>query len=239
MKIIISPSKTQDFSGNISKKIQTPFFIKEANEIADNIKKLSKEELGLMMKIKGKLLEKTYEDYDNYNTTNTINHAISSYSGMVFKEINVKAFNEKDLDYANDHLIILSALYGILSPLDGIKLYRLDMKMKIGNISLNEFWKNKIENYFSKEDLIINLASNEFSKLIKLPMITIDFKEEVDGKYKTIGTYAKQARGMMVNYLIKNKIEQPKKIKEFSMDRYVYNKGLSSDKEIIFSRKKL
>lgn len=238
MKIIISPSKTQDFNRRLFKKIETPFFISEADKIVKEVEKSSKEELSVKMKIKGKLLDKTYIDYQNYYN-NSSNHSISSYTGAVFREINVKELDENDIIYAENHLRILSALYGVLRPLDVIRPYRLDMNMKIININLYKFWQKHIDDYFRGEDLIINLASNEFSKLIKVPMVTIDFREEVYGKYKTVGTYAKKARGMMVNYLIKNKIQSFEKIKEFSMERYKYNKDLSSIQKIIFSRKKL
>ncbi|GAA0179680.1 YaaA family protein [Clostridium sediminicola] len=238
MKIIISPSKTQDFHRKLFNKTETPLFINNADKIVKEIQKLSKKELAAMMKIKGKILDKTYSDYDNY-FNNCSNHAISSYNGAVFKEINMEVLDKNDMVYAEKHLRILSALYGVLKPLDEIRPYRLDMNMKITNMDLYKFWQKNMDDYFSGEDLIINLASREFSKLINLPMVTIEFKEEIDGKYKIVGTYAKKARGMMVNFLIKNKIEDYEKIKEFTMDKYKYNKELSLDKKIVFSRKRV
>ncbi|ERJ11218.1 YaaA family protein [Haloplasma contractile] len=235
MKIIMSPSKTQDFSKDLSLVTTTREFKTKTDELLDIINDLSKEDIATIMKIKGTLLEDTYQNYQNYVNLPT-NKAITSYTGAVFKGLEIDHYTKTEQDYLNDHLRILSALYGVLKPTDEIKPYRLDMKMKILDEGLYSFWTETITELFKKENLIINLASNEFSKLIKLPMITINFKEHKNGIYKVIGAYAKKARGKMIHYMIKNQVQDIETIKQFNTDGYAYNRDLSSEKDFIFTR---
>ena len=235
MKIIISPSKTQDFSNKVNINSTSPIFIEKANKLVKEINKISVDELSNIMKIKGKLLQKTYDDYKNFESNND-NISIESYSGTVFKEIDLSSYDINDINFMNEKLIILSALYGVLKPSDKIKPYRLDMNMKIIKKSLYSYWSDDISNYFLEEDTIINLASDEYSKLINIPMINIKFKENKNDKYKTIGTYSKKARGMLVNYIIKNKIDNIEDIKSFDKEGYRYNNDLSDDYNIFFTR---
>jgi cytoplasmic iron level regulating protein YaaA (DUF328/UPF0246 family) len=103
-------------------------------------------------------------------------------------------------------------------------------------INLYKFWKDEINNYFKDEDLIFNLASKEFSKIIDKPMITIDFKEYKNGSYKSVSSYAKKGRGMMLNYMIRNNIQSIEEIKKFNLDNYTYNKELSDNSNLVFTR---
>lgn len=240
MKIIISPSKTQDFNRSIDRELTEPVFTKKAEELVDLIKTFTKKELGKRLKVKGDLLEKTFLKYQDYNMEKS-KAAILAYTGQVFKGLDIENYNKEEFDFLNNHLYILSALYGILKPFDKIKPYRLDMKMKaFDDKSLYSYWQEDITNEFKEEKLIINLASKEFSKLVDKPMITIEFKEKSkEGKYKTIGTYSKQARGKMLDYIIKNKIKDIKMIKKFNEDDYAINKELSNKDLLVFTRQKL
>ncbi|WP_026478992.1 YaaA family protein [Alkaliphilus transvaalensis] len=237
MKIIISPSKTQNFSNSFNnKEANKPTFINESHRLIEEILKFTIEDLGRIMSLKEPLLTLTYESYRHFHKAKE-NHCIASYTGMVFKEIQLDDYDEEEVEFMKNHLRILSALYGLLKPLDGIKPYRLDMKMKVIEGGLYQFWQDKITEELKKEDLIINLASGEFSKMVKLPMVTIDFKEkQSNNTYKVVASYAKKARGKMVNYLIKNKITSIENLIGYQLDGYQYNPKLSKSDLIIFSR---
>lgn len=244
MLIILSPSKTMDMSGaTYSEEI----FSEKTEALIKKIKTFSENELSKTMKIKGKILESTLSSYADFDCA-PAKAAIDAYTGFVFKGLELKGYSEDERRFLEDHFIILSALYGCLLPADRIKEYRLDMTMKIyPEENLYSYWKEKINSSLvkvmeaKKETLLINLASNEFSKLIDrktfpYEIIDIDFKEEKDGKYKSVATYAKKARGLMSNYIVRNQLSDREEIKNFSIDDYSYNKELSTENKYIFTR---
>ena len=246
MKIIFSPSKEMR-EENIFKNKKIEFteskFKDKTNILIGILKEKSLSEIENIMKLKGKLLNKTYKDIQDYDKLKFI-PAISMYYGVSFKELNLKDYSEKSLEYLKNNLLILSALYGILLTFDLVKKYRLDMTMSIIDKGLYNFWKKDINDYISnilsKDEVLLNLASGEFSKLIdnkKISMINIDFKEEKDGAYKSVSTYSKKARGQFLNYLIKNQIANLEDIKKIKLDGYSLNKDLSDEKNLIFTRK--
>ena len=246
MKIIFSPSKEMR-EENIFKNKKIEFteskFKDKTNILIGILKEKSLSEIENIMKLKGKLLNKTYKDIQDYDKLKFI-PAISMYYGVSFKELNLKDYSEKSLEYLKNNLLILSALYGVLLAFDLVKKYRLDMTMSIIDKGLYNFWKKDINDYISnilsKDEVLLNLASGEFSKLIdnkKISMINIDFKEEKDGAYKSVSTYSKKARGQFLNYLIKNQIANLEDIKKIKLDGYSLNKDLSDEKNLIFTRK--
>ena len=246
MKIIFSPSKEMR-EENIfeNKKIEftEPKFKDKTNILIGILKEKSLSEIENIMKLKGELLNKTYKDIQDYDKLKFI-PAISMYYGVSFKELNLEDYSEKSLEYLKNNLLILSALYGVLLAFDLVKKYRLDMTMSIIDKGLYNFWKKDINDYISnilsKDEVLLNLASGEFSKLIdnkKISMINIDFKEEKDGAYKAVSTYSKKARGQFLNYLIKNQITNLEDIKKIKLDGYSLNKDLSDEKNLIFTRK--
>lgn len=234
MKIIISPSKAQAFSLEREQVNEELIFSKETKSLVNKIKRMNKREMSSAFKVSGSLLDKTYQDYKKFDV-HFSTPAIDAYQGLVFKQLTI---DENALEYLSEHLIILSALYGALNPLDLIKPYRLDMKVKLyDNQSLKEFWKSKLSSLFEDNEVIINLASDEFSQVIEKEMINIIFKEESEDKdYKISGTYSKMARGKMLQYLMENKIEEIHLIKEFKKDGYQYNNELSDINHIVFTR---
>ncbi|WP_105617181.1 YaaA family protein [Vallitalea okinawensis] len=235
MKIIISPSKTQSFDeSKVNKVLTTPLLKKQSDELRNILCGYTKEELGHILKIKSKLLDQVYEAY--HSNDEKKGAAIEVYTGAVFQQLQVDSYRGMAYDYLKDHLFILSALYGILKPFDWIEPYRLDMGHRILNETLYEFWKNELDKVLKDEEVIINLASNEFSRLIKQPMVTINFKELRDGQYKLIGTYAKIARGKILHYMISENIKELEDIKGFQGEGYKFNKELSTDQEFIFTR---
>ena len=246
MKIIFSPSKEMR-EENIFENKKIEFteskFKDKTNILIGILKEKSLSEIENIMKLKGELLNKTYKDIQDYDKLKFI-PAISMYYGVSFKELNLEDYSEKSLEYLKNNLLILSALYGVLLAFDLVKKYRLDMTMLIIDKGLYNFWKKDVNDYISnilsKDEVLLNLASGEFSKLIdnkKISMINIDFKEEKDGTYKSVSTYSKKARGQFLNYLIKNQIANLEDIKKIKLDGYSLNKDLSDEKNLIFTRK--
>ena len=246
MKIIFSPSKEMR-EENIFENKKIEFteskFKDKTNILIGILKEKSLSEIENIMKLKGKLLNKTYKDIQDYDKLKFI-PAISMYYGVSFKELNLEDYSEKSLEYLKNNLLILSALYGVLLAFDLLKKYRLDMTMSIIDKGLYNFWKKDINDYISnilsKDEVLLNLASSEFSKMIdskKISIINVDFKEEKDGAYKSVSTYSKKARGQFLNYLIKNQIANLEDIKKIKLDGYSLNKDLSDEKNLIFTRK--
>ena len=246
MKIIFSPSKEMR-EENIFKNKKIEFteskFKDKTNILIDILKEKSISEIENIMKLKGELLNKTYKDIQDYDKLKSI-PAISMYYGVSFKELNLEDYSEKSLKYLKNNLLILSALYGVSLAFDLLKKYRLDMTMSIIDKGLYNFWKKDINDYISnilsKDEVLLNLASGEFSKMIdskKISIINVDFKEEKDGAYKSVSTYSKKARGQFLNYLIKNQIDNLEDIKKIKLDGYSLNNTLSDEKNFIFTRK--
>lgn len=246
MKIIFSPSKDMKVGELNSPFSFSPKFKDESKKILNILKILDKNQIEKIMKIKGELLEETYYNIANYDSLSETK-AINLYNGVAFKKLELESYNSKELEYLNNSLIILSAMYGALNPFDNIKKYRLDMIMKISENSLYSFWSEKVTSYINdllsqdNEKILLNLASNEYSKMINkktfnFKMITVDFKELKNGKYSSVSSFSKQGRGMMLNYLIKNQITNIEDIKKFNEEGYSINSELSNENTIIFSR---
>ncbi|WP_430884703.1 YaaA family protein [Fusibacter sp. JL216-2] len=235
LRVLLSPSKEQSYKEEAVDDMKMLPFLKQTKTLVNHIQAFSKEDLGKIMNIKNDILDRVYETYQNFGHTG-IRPAIQAYSGLAFRQIPVEAYSDDALNYLEDHVRILSALYGILTPLTGISAYRLDMKMKVIEDSLYAFWKNDLSHPFDDGDIVINLASKEFSRLVKMPMVTVEFKEYKNGKLKTIGTNAKKARGMMVHYMVENRIESVEALKGFNKEEWCYDDSLSSDKTMIFTR---
>ena len=246
MKIIFSPSKEMR-EENIFKNKKIEFteskFKDKTNILIDILKEKSISEIENIMKLKGELLNKTYKDIQDYDKLKSI-PAISMYYGVSFKELNLEDYSEKSLKYLKNNLLILSALYGVSLAFDLLKKYRLDMTMSIIDKGLYNFWKKDINDYISnilsKDEVLLNLASSEFSKMIdskKISIINVDFKEEKDGAYKSVSTYSKKARGQFLNYLVKNQIDNLEDIKKIKLEGYSLNNTLSDEKNFIFTRK--
>lgn len=210
------------------------------------LQSFSKEEIAEIMKIKGKLLEETFENIRNFNSLKEIS-AFSLYNGVSFKNLELEKYDKSNVEYAENTLLILSAFYGVLHPSDSVKNYRLDMTMKLSSSSLYSFWNREVTDYIScllkndSDKTLINLASGEYSKMIErksfpYKIIDIDFKENKNGKFQSVSSFAKQGRGSMLNYLIKNRINVAEKIKEFSELGYSINNELSDKDKFIFTR---
>lgn len=230
MKIIIGPTKKQNSHSNRTIKTE-PQFQKQSEELRVLMKSFSKEKLQAIFKISDKL---TDEVYHYYHSDFDLVPALDLYNGAVFKSANIDEWNKDDYNYAQEHLIILSALYGPLRPLDGIKPYRLDFLTKL-EMNLYEYWEAQMAAFNNHLDYpIINLASNEFSKMVPSQnLVNVKFIEE-NGKVKS--AYAKKARGKMVSYIITNQIDSLDDLKSFNEMDYRYDDHQSTSKELVFTR---
>lgn len=251
MIAILSPAKTIDEkSFNIELDVTTPRFLGHSKIIMDQLKELEIPELSKLMKINDNLAQLNYIRNQNWEVFDGSNKkpAILSFKGEAYRGLDAESFTKEELKYCNDNLRILSGLYGSLRPLDGILPYRLEMGTKIAikdKKNLYEFWKGNLTSSMHsdleshKEKIIVNLASEEYSKVINLKefeVITPVFKERRGTGFKVVTVYAKKARGMMVRYMAENRIETVDELKDFAMEGYRYNEILSKGNELVFAR---
>lgn len=252
MKIIISPAKSLDFENKAPINLYTqPRFLEQSLKLNKKLKTLSVKKLGDLMKISDDLARLNYQRNQNWQTPFDLDNskqAIFSFTGAVFKGIDVKTISEDKLPMLQNNLRILSGLYGLLKPLDLIQPYRLEMgtKLNVGSTdNLYKFWKDTLANSLNNEleegELLVNLASLEYfkalpKKVLKVPMITPVFKDFKNGEYKTIMTFAKKARGLMVRYIIENNVTTIEGLKGFNVDKYVFSEEMSTKTELYFTR---
>jgi hypothetical protein len=239
MKIILSPSKTQNHERKRQEKGKDILKENKTKELFKYLKSLSKEELKDELDIQGNLLDRTYDLYQEHSFKDQTIPAIECYNGAVFKQIELENFSKDQLSYMQEKLVILSPMYGPITSDTEIWPYRLEMRLKPNGINFYEYWQEVMENYFADVDLIINLASNEYSKVVEKnyqgKMIDFYFKEEKeDGSLKTVGYYVKHNRGKLLNEMIKNKVKSLDQIKEIELDGYKYNEEHSDADEFYF-----
>ena len=252
MLVVISPAKKLDENCDLDviSKFTVPPYLESSKKIIKALRGYSADNLSKLMNTSEKISELNYKRNIKwslpFNKRNSL-QALLMFKGDVYKGISVKDFNKDDFLFAQKSLRILSGLYGILKPLDLIQPYRLEMgtQLKIGkHRNLYDFWGDEITNILNNDknnDYLINLASVEYFKSInvdnlKSKLINVSFKEKRDGKYKIIAIYSKRARGLMSRYIIKNKIIDPKSLKKFNLEDYKFNKILSSDSDLVFTR---
>ena len=238
MKIILSPSKTQSKQYLIG--LKHPKMNHQTKEIIKELKSLSKDEVSTIMKLKGKLLDETYHEIKQLKLNpKELTPAIMLYTGVVYESLKMDEYNALELDYLNESVRIISTLYGVLKPMDGVQSYRLDFTMKLRNINLNQFWKDLILNEFKKEKLILDCASTEFShflKPLKEKVHRVEFIDIVDGQEKIISYNAKKLRGRMADYCIRHQIKSIQEIQTFEYDGYVYDSNSSNESISYFKR---
>jgi len=252
MKIIISPAKSLDFESKVPTTLHTqPQFLEQSEKLNKKLKTLSKNKLSDLMSISDDLARLNYgrnQEWETPFTTKNAKQAIYAFTGEVFRGIDVTTLDEKKLPLLQERLRIISGLYGLLKPLDLMQPYRLEMgtKLKVGKTeNLYKFWNTTIAEALNEElkdnELLINLASTEYfkavdKKVLKVPMITLVFKELKNGEYKIVMTYAKKARGLMVRYIIENNVKTIDELKGFNIEKYGFSEKMSSENELVFTR---
>lgn len=253
---LLSPAKSLDFESELPiKDFSLPQNKDRSEKLISKLKTLSKKKLREMMSISEDLANLNAERYQEWEGSEALTErsrqAIFAFKGDVYQGLQAyQQLTEEDVDYAQDHLIILSGLYGILRPKDLIEPYRLEMgtQLKVGrNSNLYEFWGDQLTKSLNEQleqqgdDIIVNLASNEYfnvldKKKIKGKIISPEFKDAKNGKYKFISFYGKKARGLMSRYIIKNRIDNPEDLKGFDLEGYRYNSDLSKEDKPVFTR---
>ena len=249
MLAVISPSKTQDFSTPDMQDHTLTRQLNESEALVKILKQKTQNELSKLMSISDKLAKLNYDRFQNFSTPfdfDNAKQALLAFKGDVYNGIDAPSLSKKDLIFAQDNLRMLSGLYGVVRPLDLIAPYRLEMGTKLNNPkgkNLYEFWGDKISQVLNEDEseVIINLASNEYfkgidQKALNAKIINIAFKEFKGDKYKIIGIYAKRARGLMVQYMIKNRIQTPQELKAFNWEEYQFKEALSDAKTWVFTR---
>jgi cytoplasmic iron level regulating protein YaaA (DUF328/UPF0246 family) len=253
MLTVISPAKTLDFDTSpTTSKNSKPVFTKHTSALIDVMRKKSPKELSKLMGISPKLAELNVERFQSFSPgSKTAKQALLAFKGDVYIGLEAETYGERDFNFAQKNLRIISGLYGLLRPLDMIQPYRLEMGVKLktkGCKTLYEFWGDEIGEALGRElsehrnKTLVNLASIEYFKSVstaKLPgkVITPVFKDYSNGTYKVLGFFAKKARGSMASFIVKNRISKPEDIKAFSEDGYQYNETYSTDNQWVFTRK--
>lgn len=252
MKIVVSPAKSLDFESKIpTAEFTQGVFLKEAEKLNKVLKKKKPKDLGDLMKISEKLSDLNWQRNQDWAlpfTPENARQAVFAFNGDVYAGLDAYTLKEDQIEVLQDKLRILSGQYGILKPLDLMQPYRLEMgtKLKVGTKNnLYEFWGDtvtkKLNEELTEDDIFINLASNEYykvvkPKLLKVPVITPEFKDYKDGKLKIISFYAKKARGLMVRYIINHNINSIEGLKGFNYEGYAFDANLSTETDLIFTR---
>ena len=244
LKILISPAKKMNIDSDGLQGVSVPYFIEKAEFLRNILKSMSYEELKKLWKCNDKIAALNFERLKNMDSKNALTPAILSYDGIQYKYIAPNVFTYDQLNYINEHLIILSGLYGMLRPFDGVIPYRLEMQAKLSGEnfkSLYDFWGSSVADILSKEtDTIINLDSKEYSKVVSdnignnINFITCSFAQIINGKPVEKGTLCKMARGEMVRYMAENNIKDYKNIKNFNRMNFSYSDALSNESTFVF-----
>lgn len=254
MLTILSPSKTLNFDDTLSStESTTPELLSEAKQIHKAIKSYSPNKLEQLMKISPKLAHLNFERFQKFSSKADARGsrcALLAYRGDVYEGFSLEDYSSTDFQSAQKRLRILSGLYGILKPLDLIQPYRLEMKtpLPVGSKKdLYTFWHMKITDLLNqhlkagRSKTLVNLASQEYSKAIDLSaidahVITIDFKERKGGQLKTVGLFAKKARGKMANHITLHRLNSPEPLKKYTEDGYRFSDEHSDKDRYVFIR---
>ncbi len=254
MLIVVSPAKTLDYESPLPTERHTqPELIKYSAELINVCRTLTPADISELMKVSDKIAglnAARFEEWSETFTTENSRQAIFAFKGDVYTGLEAETLSESDLEFAQNHLRMLSGLYGLLKPLDLMQPYRLEMGTKLANdrgANLYQFWGNIITDKLNDaidaqgDNVLINLASNEYFKAVKpkaldAQIITPVFKDCKNGQYKVISFYAKKARGMMARYIIENRIESVKQLEEFDTAGYYFCAAESTATELVFKR---
>jgi hypothetical protein len=253
MKILISPAKSLDFESKIPTNDFSEIpFLKQTKVLSQKMDLKSKDDLKKLMNISDQLAELNYQRFQDFSfpfTKENARQAVYSFSGDVYKGLDVYTLPEEHIDSMQNSLRILSGLYGLLKPLDLIQPYRLEMgtSLKVNSSNnLYEFWGSSITDYLNqemgKEEILVNLASKEYfkalqSKKLKATLVTPIFKDYKNGKLKIISFFAKKARGQMARYILDNGIETLNELKGFDIDGYGFSAEYTlNENEPVFVR---
>ena len=253
MFIVVSPAKNLDYeTAPATTEYTQPELLDHAAELMEVCRTLSPADLSSLMGISDKLAALNVARFGSWSQpfdTENAKQAVLAFNGDVYTGLDANSFSADDFAFAQSHLRILSGLYGLLKPLDLMQPYRLEMGTKLANSRgkhLYEFWgtviTDKLNEHMSDDELLVNLASNEYFKSVKKRQLNAEiiepaFKDWKNGQYKMISFFAKKARGQMARFLIQNRVDTVEGLLEFDLDGYSYNEALSTPAKPVFTRK--
>ncbi|GJL34251.1 hypothetical protein PUATCC27989T_03650 [Phytobacter ursingii] len=254
MLILISPAKTLDYQSELATTRYTqPELLDHSQQLIKVARKLSAQQIKALMGISDKLADLNatrFHDWQPDFTPKNARQAILAFKGDVYTGLQAETFTEADFDFAQQHLRMLSGLYGVLRPLDLMQPYRLEMGIRLENAKgkdLYQFWGETITNTLNDaikaqgDDIVVNLASDEYFKSVKTQKLNAQiikpvFLDEKNGKFKVISFYAKKARGLMSRYIIENRLTKPEQLTTFDSEGYFFDEALSGKGELVFKR---
>ncbi|AKX52592.1 peroxide stress protein YaaA [Thiopseudomonas alkaliphila] len=254
MLMVISPAKTLDYSTAPSTQSYTlPEHLEHAELLIEQLKQLTPQAIAQLMKISDKLAglnAARFSDWQPKFTPENAKQAILAFKGDVYSGLDADSFSQTDFNFAQQHLRILSGLYGLLKPLDLMQPYRLEMGTRLENArgkNLYEFWGERITQWLNQamaeqsSDILLNLASNEYFSAVKPKqlqgrVIDVEFRDQKNGEYKIISFYAKKARGLMARYVIQQQLTEVEQLKQFDSEGYYFVAERSTASKLVFLR---
>lgn len=255
MLFLLSPAKKLDYDTPLQVEKHTqPLFVKQAQELIDILRTKSVEEISQLMDLSQALSELNvarYVEWEPHFSLDNARQAILAFNGDVYEGLQAHSLSLKQLDWAQEHIAILSGLYGVLRPLDLMRAYRLEMGTKLETPkgkTLYAYWGNQIAAYLNerlateKEPVVINLASEEYFKSVDLKtlkarVVQCVFQEYKNGTYKVISFNAKRARGLMARFAIETQAKKPEDLLAFTSEGYAYDQSVSTEDKLVFRRK--
>lgn len=254
MLVIISPAKTLDYVSPLAtERFTQPELLDKAKALIGLCRKLTPAQIASLMGISDKLAglnAARFSEWQPKFTPDNARQALLAFKGDVYTGLQAQDFSEEDFDFAQQHLRMLSGLYGVLRPLDLMMPYRLEMGTKLANPQgkdLYSFWGEQITQKLNQaleqqgDDVIVNLASDEYFKSVQPAklhgsLIKPIFLDEKNGKYKVISFYAKKARGLMSRFIIKNRLSKSEQLVDFDLEGYAFDEASSVGNELVFKR---
>lgn len=254
MLALISPAKTLDYESPLPTDLHTlPRLLADSQQLIDVSRNLSAVEIANLMSVSEKIAKLNvarFQDWHAEFNFSNARQALFAFKGDVYTGLNAYALQDQHIEYAQQHLRMLSGLYGLLRPLDLMMPYRLEMGTKLKNAeghNLYEFWGEKITHLINEDlqtansELLVNIASDEYYKSVKESKIQANiikpvFLDQKNGQYKVISFYAKKARGLMARYIIENQLNTMEDLKSFNVDGYYFDAGSSLKGELVFKR---
>ena len=255
MLMVISPAKTLDYESPLAtQRFSQPALLEKSHQLIDVARDLSPAQIGSLMSISDKLAHLNAERFNQWQPPFSLDNArqaILAFKGDVYTGLQAETFSEADFDFAQQHLRMLSGLYGVLRPLDLMQPYRLEMGIKLANPAAKDlygFWGDLLTHKLNEamaeqgDEVLINLASDEYFKAVKPKQLNGElikpvFLDEKNGKFKVISFYAKKARGLMSRFVIQNRLSKPEQLKQFDVDGYFFAADESQGNELVFKRR--
>lgn len=254
MLLVISPAKTLDYESPLATdKYTQPQLLEASQQLIDIARQLSPAQIASLMSISDKLAHLNAERFNDWQppfNPDNARQAILAFKGDVYTGLDAASLNDEDFTFAQQHLRMLSGLYGILRPLDLMQPYRLEMGIKLANPQgkdLYSFWGDRLTEMLNDalkaqgDDILVNLASDEYFKAVKPKqlqgrIIKPVFLDEKNGKFKVISFYAKKARGLMSRYIIQHRLTDAEQLKAFDVEGYFFDEAASQGDELVFKR---